>query len=329
MKEEVEELDNKPMDDPMMDDQTIVGVVLNSGAPGEMDKNKEDFDILREAGSLSFIVKALTLLGGGDPVPLLTNILTYHVVAGEFTKDAVVGLGSGAEITTLQGGTLQLNLDSNPPSLIDGDELIDDPGLVAFDVPASNGIIHVLDGVLLPISVTDILGQKNTDFVLGDDTDEFIFTGRGQDFIHGAGGHDVIRAGSGNDVALGGAGNDLIFGGRGKDILRGDEGHDKIYGGRGADVIDGGADDDILIGGRGKDIFVHDEGNGDDWIIDFRVGKDKIDLSGFEDITGFEDIEDDISGGFFRTEIEFDDGGGILLTGVRPGQLSEEDFIFV
>lgn len=287
------------------------------------------FDGSDEAGALSHIVNALTLLGGGDPIPLLTNILQYHVVDGEFDSTTVVGLGNGAEIETLLGSSVKLNLKSDPPSLGDADPAIDDPGLIGFDVDASNGIIHILDGVLLPVSVSGILGKKNTDFILGDSSDEFIFTGRGQDFVFGDGGNDVIKTGSGKDVALGGAGNDIIFGGRGKDILRGDEGHDIIHGGRGKDIIDGGTDNDKLIGGRGKDMFVFEKGDGDDWIVDFRVGKDKIDLSGYDGITSFEDIEDDIDGGFFGTEIELDDGDSIYLSGVWASHLSESDFVFV
>ncbi|WP_052265159.1 fasciclin domain-containing protein [Ruegeria sp. ANG-R] len=281
-----------------------------------------------EAGALGHIVKALTLLGGGDPIPLLTNILKYHVVDGEFDSTAVIGLGNGTEIPTLLGPSVKLDLESDPKSLGDADPGIDDPGLIAFDVDASNGIIHVLDGVLLPVSVTGILGQKNTDFILGDDSDEFIFTGRGKDFVHGGGGNDVINTGSGSDIALGGAGNDIIFGGRGKDILRGDEGHDKIFGGRGQDIIDGGAGNDKLVGGRGSDIFEFEKGDGDDWIVDFRVGKDKIDLSGYDGITGFDDIEDDISGGFFGTTIDLEDGDSVFLSAVWASHLTESDFIF-
>ena len=281
-----------------------------------------------EAGALGHIVKALTLLGGGDPLPLLTNILKYHVVDGSFTKEAVVSLGDGAQIETLLGANLELNLLSSPPSLEDADPGIADPGLIAFDVEASNGIIHVLDGVLLPVSVTGILGQKNTDFIIGDDSDEFHFTGRGQDFVHGGGGNDFIIAGRGNDVALGGTGHDIMFGGRGKDILRGDEGDDSIFGGRGKDLIDGGAGDDFLIGGRGRDTFFFDDGDGEDLILDFKVGKDKIDLSAYDGIHSFEDIEDHISGGYYSTTIELADGDSIDLIGVRAGQLSESDFIF-
>ncbi|WP_425080816.1 fasciclin domain-containing protein [Ruegeria arenilitoris] len=281
-----------------------------------------------EAGAINHIVKALTLLGGGDPIPLLTEILTYHVVDGSFTKQEVVSLGDGSAIETLQGGEVELNLSSMPPSLGDADPGIDDPGLVGFDVPASNGIIHVLDGVLLPVSVTGILGQKNTDFILGDDSDEFHFTGRGKDFVHGGGGNDVIGAGRGKDIVLGGDGNDTIFGGRGMDILRGDDGNDKIFGGRGKDLIDGGADDDFLVGGRGRDTFFFEEGDGEDTILDFEIGKDKIDLSGYDGIDSFEDIEDHIESGFFRTTIELGDGDSIDLLGVGNGQLSESDFIF-
>ncbi|MES0825283.1 fasciclin domain-containing protein [Ruegeria sp. SCP11] len=299
------------------EDSAFIGLAQNLGFEGS-----------DEAGALNHIVKALTLLGGGDPIPLLTEILTYHVVDGSFTKEQVVGLGDGAEIETLQGGDVELNLSSMPPSLGDEDPGLDDPGLIGFDVPASNGIIHILDGVLLPVSVTGILGKKNTDFILGDDSDEFHFTGRGDDFVHGGGGNDVIGTGRGNDVALGGDGDDTIFGGRGKDILRGDAGQDNIFGGRGKDIIDGGADDDFLFGGRGRDTFVIEDGDGHDTIADFRVGRDKIDLSGYEGIESFEDIEDHISSGFFRTEIELGDGDSIDLLGVNANRLSESDFIF-
>lgn len=354
----------------MDEQQTITGLVLNSGAPGTFDDVSNDFDILREAvitagldgvlndpsvnltvfapedsafvslaqtlgysgsdeeGSLGHIVEALTLLGGGNPIPLLTDILTYHVLGTEVTSAQVTALDDGTEIETLQGGSLTLNLESDPLSLGDADPAFDDPGLIAFDVDASNGIVHVLDGVLLPVPVSAILGQPDTDFILGDDSDEFYFTGRGQDFIQGGGGRDVIGTGSGNDVALGGAGNDLMFGAGGNDTLRGDEGRDKIFGGKGSDLIDGGAGNDTLITGWGKDTVEFENGDGVDWILDFRIGKDKIDLSGYDGVSGFHDIEHDISGSWFRTKIELDDGDTLLLAGVRAHQLSDHDFIF-
>ncbi|MEM7319551.1 MAG: fasciclin domain-containing protein [Pseudomonadota bacterium] len=287
------------------------------------------YDGTDEAGSLGYIVEALTLLGGGDPIPLLTNVLGYHVVAGNaFDKATVVGLGDGAEVTTSIGETVELNLDTDPPSLIDKDDGLTDPGLIAFDIHATNGIIHVLDGVLAPLSVTGLLSRPNTDFIIGSDDDDFYSTGRGKDFIDGNGGNDFIWAGSGADIVLGGLGNDFIFGQRGKDLLIGDEGHDNIFGGSGKDTIDGGDGNDRLFGGKGSDTFVFENGDDADLIIDFRTGQDKIDLSGYAGIDDFHDLEHHIKGGFFATVIDLDGDDRLTLLGVREHRLDADDFIF-
>lgn len=70
----------------------------------------------------------------------LTNILTYHVVAGEaFSTD----LSDGQEITTVQGDVLTVSIE-------DGNVMINDAMVVTADVEASNGVVHVIDAVLLP-----------------------------------------------------------------------------------------------------------------------------------------------------------------------------------
>ncbi|MDV7143124.1 fasciclin domain-containing protein [Tropicimonas sp. TH_r6] len=316
-----------------------------------------------EGGSLGFIVDALTLLGGGDPIPLLQSILTYHVVdSGAFDLATVASLGDGASIATLQGGSVTLNLSA--PGLVDLDPGLPDPNLIGFDVDGGNGIIHVLDGVLLPLPVSSILTQPGTDFIIGDDDGDSYNTGSGNDFIDGNGGADIIRAGIGNDVAFGGSGNDWISGARGNDILKGESGNDKIYGGggndamdggsgndwmsggRGADIMDGGsgrdkiygghgddiieggAGNDRMIGGGGRDTFVFGNGSDDDIIFFFRNGVDKIDLSSYEGIDSYSDIEDQIDGGFFGSRIHFEDGDSVLLFGTREHLLDESDFIF-
>ncbi|WP_424932513.1 fasciclin domain-containing protein [Amaricoccus macauensis] len=277
-----------------------------------------------EAGSLGHIVDALTLLGGGDPIPLLQQVLTYHVVDGAFFKDDVVALGDGAAIGTLQGG--EVTLDLSVPGLIDLDPGLDDPALIGFDVDADNGVIHVLDGVLLPVAVSAILSQPDTDFLIGDGDGDYYRTGKGADFVDGNGGHDLIFAGSGKDVAIGGSGNDGISGGRGKDILLGESGHDTIYGGRGDDMIEGGTGNDWMAGGRGSDTFVLEAGSGHDTIVGFQEGRDKIDLSGYEGIESFDDI--DISGRWFGTKVELGDSDRLCLVAVRSHDLDEGDFLF-
>lgn len=343
-------------------------VVELSGAPGTTDNIGSDFDLLREAvllagldgalsdptasltvfapnddafiglaqtlgyggsdesGALGYIVDALTLLGGGDPIPLLQSVLTYHVVGtGAFDLETVAGLGDGAMIETLQGGSVTLDLTA--PGLGDLDPGLPDPNLIGFDVDGGNGIIHVLDGVLLPVAVSSILSQPGTDFIIGDDGHDYYNTRGGNDFIDGNGGRDIIRAGSGDDVAIGGSGNDWIAGGRGNDTVLGDSGHDKIYGGRGNDIINGGNGNDWMAGGRGRDTFAFENGSDDDTII-FRDGKDKIDLSGYEGIDDFSDIENQITGRWFGSTIHLEDGDSITLLGVRAHQIDEDDFIF-
>jgi uncharacterized surface protein with fasciclin (FAS1) repeats len=70
----------------------------------------------------------------------LTAILTYHVVPGRVTSGQVVGL-SKAE--TVQGSDLSITVNEGVVS-------INDARVVQTDIEASNGIVHVIDSVLLP-----------------------------------------------------------------------------------------------------------------------------------------------------------------------------------
>ena len=83
-----------------------------------------------------------------DPTGDLTAILTYHVVDGEVMAADVAAMG-GQEVTTLNGATFTVNVaDDGSVTLTDaaGNEV----AVVQTDVDASNGVIHVIDGVLLP-----------------------------------------------------------------------------------------------------------------------------------------------------------------------------------
>ena len=70
----------------------------------------------------------------------LTAILTYHVVSGKVMAADVVKLDSA---TTVQGQSV--NVTTN-----DGSVMINNANVVKADVKASNGVIHVIDTVLLP-----------------------------------------------------------------------------------------------------------------------------------------------------------------------------------
>jgi transforming growth factor-beta-induced protein len=70
----------------------------------------------------------------------LANILKYHVIAGRVYSDAAV---DGKEAKTLFGQNIRV-------SVSDAGAKINDAKLIATDIDASNGVIHVIDSVLLP-----------------------------------------------------------------------------------------------------------------------------------------------------------------------------------
>lgn len=87
-----------------------------------------------------------------DSKKALTGVLTYHVVAGNIDAAAVlkaIKSGNGkATLTTLNGATLTATLKGDKVILTDskGAQSV----VVATDLMGSNGIIHVIDSVLLP-----------------------------------------------------------------------------------------------------------------------------------------------------------------------------------
>ena len=70
----------------------------------------------------------------------LVAILTYHVVPGKVMAADVVKL-SGAK--TVQGNEVKIKV-------VDGSVMVDGAKVVNTDIPCSNGVIHVIDAVILP-----------------------------------------------------------------------------------------------------------------------------------------------------------------------------------
>jgi uncharacterized surface protein with fasciclin (FAS1) repeats len=70
----------------------------------------------------------------------LRKILTYHVVAGKVMAKDVVKLDSAK---TLEGGSLEINAG-------DGGVRVNNSRVTKTDIGATNGVIHVIDTVLLP-----------------------------------------------------------------------------------------------------------------------------------------------------------------------------------
>jgi len=74
-----------------------------------------------------------------NDIPTLTEILLYHVVSGDVRAADVVNLNSA---TTLQGGSVSIDASMGVK--------VNDANVLLTDVLATNGVIHVIDKVLLP-----------------------------------------------------------------------------------------------------------------------------------------------------------------------------------
>jgi uncharacterized surface protein with fasciclin (FAS1) repeats len=84
-----------------------------------------------------------------DPKGDLTKILTYHVIPSKVMAADVVTM-DGKKVTTVNGAELTIKVSGSEVSLVDATGA--SVKVVKTDVGASNGVIHIIDGVLLPSS---------------------------------------------------------------------------------------------------------------------------------------------------------------------------------
>ncbi len=150
---------------------TTLGLVFGSVTPARTaDDRKDIVDTAVQAGSFTTLAKALTAAGlvetlkGPGPFTVfaptdaafaklpagildglladkakLTQVLTYHVVPGTVMAADVVKLSSAK---TVQGQSVKITTS--------GGVKVDNANVVKTDVIATNGVIHVIDAVILP-----------------------------------------------------------------------------------------------------------------------------------------------------------------------------------
>ena len=186
------------------------------------------------------------------------------------------------------------------------------------DIFAGTDVVDFTDseGNTLTREVPDIehlQGSTLADILAGDLRDNRINGDAGDDVLYG--GPD-----GGDDLLTGGTGDDRLFGGKGDDTLAGGSGKDQLAGGPGNDSLDGG---------EGDDTFVFAPGGGDDTLLDFGNGDDRIDLTAFADIQSGADLFMEQQESKLVIDLSGHGGGTVTLLDYNEAESMDAYFIFI
>ncbi|CAN5344737.1 fasciclin domain-containing protein [soil metagenome] len=135
------------------DHTTLVAAVQAAGLVDTL-KSKGPFTVFAPVNSAFAALPAGTVetLLKPENKGMLTKVLTYHVVAGKLDSKAIskaIKRGKGkAEFTTVAGGKLTARMEGK--NLIIADEKGGRSMVTIANVRQSNGVIHVVDSVLMP-----------------------------------------------------------------------------------------------------------------------------------------------------------------------------------
>lgn len=83
----------------------------------------------------------------------LTAVLTYHVVPAEVMSD---DLEDGMKAGTVEGSNATISIKY-------GDVMVDNANVVMADIDATNGVVHVIDAVILPPSIKEALAANKSE----------------------------------------------------------------------------------------------------------------------------------------------------------------------
>ena len=204
-----------------------------------------------------------------------------------------------------------------------------------------------------------IIGNGFDNTLDGGGGNDFLVGQGGDDILIGGAGGDRLEGGAGADAHIGGSGFDLAFyrnatsggvtvrlagvseGGDAEgdtyvsveqatgtffnDVLLGTSGTNGLSGGGGDDLLNGGEGDDFLFGSVGADRFAFTLNHGNDRVLDFTDGEDRLDYSFHDGVSSFADLQVFNFNG--DAIVQDGQGGQVVLTGAA-GQVDASDFLF-
>jgi uncharacterized surface protein with fasciclin (FAS1) repeats len=133
---------------------TLVDLVVFAELDGVLDGPGQFTVFAPTNAAFADLIAALNEALGEETVATLlsdkefvTNVLLYHVTDGRRWSNSVVNKKNPKAIEMLNGGYIFSQPDL---SLMDGSSLTSDANILTPDINASNGVIHVIDAVLVP-----------------------------------------------------------------------------------------------------------------------------------------------------------------------------------
>lgn len=144
---------------------TLVELLQSTGLDTTLADTSTEFTVFAPSNAAFDAVDDATLDALAQDADALTEVLTYHVVQGATVlQDGAVQIAQSAEnkVETVNGSEVALSLS--------GSDLYVNSSLVSqTDIMADNGVIHVVDQVIMPIEETDASSQTIADIAAGND----------------------------------------------------------------------------------------------------------------------------------------------------------------
>ena len=137
------------------DFNTLVDAVVAAGLDSTLSDESEEFTVFAptDAAFAALDQEYLNNLVNNDTATL-TDILTYHVVSGNVMS---TDLSDGMRAETVNGKYITISIDG-------GNVMIDDAMVTTADIECSNGVIHVIDAVIVPKDNIVETAIANSDF---------------------------------------------------------------------------------------------------------------------------------------------------------------------